>query len=432
MKIDDFYVENKKEINALSKVKLNISKELEKLLLSKPTNGHTEYYSIIQKWRGKIIERVFAVRLKRGATPQYQEVIRRVEGNKLILTKNIYLNCCGGYICVWEESRPSPYNFDKERAYNKWFDSYIFYYNVFTTPLFTFDDLIKLDESLKYCNWKGESIIEYITMYRKCPEIEIISKLGYERLRYNTAILKKLKDKKFVKFLWRERGNDNIKNVTGQIVLKAYKHNLSIDEAYMLDSTERSFRTYDFKKDYPMLDIEKTKKYLIRNKVSLSSYCDLLEALKYFHLDLTDTKNSYPKDFQYWHDYYINQMETDKNKDIDIKIKEQANKYKRILKPINDEIKMLFPNCTLDFINEGEALNHCVGRMGYNKKMANGESLIIFVRKEEDKPLYTMEYDPKGKKIKQLYGDHDTQPEQSIKDIIYNVWLPKVKRMRFA
>ena len=43
------------------------------------------------------------------------------------------------------------------------------------------------------------------------------------------------------------------------------------------------------------------------------------------------------------------------------------------------EIKMLFPKCTLDFINEGEALNHCVGRMGYNKKMANGESLIIFI-----------------------------------------------------
>lgn len=32
----------------------------------------------------------------------------------------------------------------------------------------------------------------------------------------------------------------------------------------------------------------------------------------------------------------------------------------------------------------------------------------------------------------QLYGDHDTQPEESIKDIIYNVWLPKVQKMRFA
>lgn len=431
MKIDDFYVENKKEINALSKVKLNISKELEKLLLSKPTNGHTEYYSIIQMWRGKIIERVFAVRTFRGK-PEIQEVIRRIEGNKKILVKNMYFSQMCGYRCVWSNTKPSYYLFDLKREYNEWLYSNIAYYNVFTYQLFTFDDLIKLDDTLKYCNWKGEPIIEYITMYRKCPEIEILSKLGYKRLRYNTAVLKKLKDKKFVKFLWKERGNDNIKNVTGKIVLKAYKHNLSIDETYMLDSTERSFRNYDFKKDYPMLDIEKTKKYLIRNKVSLSSYCDLLEALMYFKLDLTDTKNSYPKDFQYWHDYYINQMETDKNKDIDIKIKEQANKYKRILKPINDEIKMLFPNCTLDFINEGEALNHCVGRMGYNKKMANGESLIIFVRKEEDKPLYTMEYDPKGKKIKQLYGDHDTQPEQSIKDIIYNVWLPKVKRMRFA
>ena len=88
MKIDDFYVENKKEINALSKVKLNISKELEKLLLSKPTNGHTEYYSIIQLWRGKIIERVFAVRTFRGK-PEIQEVIRRIEGNKKILVKNM-------------------------------------------------------------------------------------------------------------------------------------------------------------------------------------------------------------------------------------------------------------------------------------------------------------------------------------------------------
>ena len=43
-----------------------------------------------------------------------------------------------------------------------------------------------------------------------------------------------------------------------------------------------------------------------------------------------------------------------------------------------------------------------------------------------------MEYDPKGKKIKQLYDDHDKEPEQSIKDIIYNVWLTKVKIMRFA
>lgn len=431
MKIDDYFKINKKELNALSKVKLKINKDIENLLLSKAIDSHTEYYSIIQMWRGKIIERVFAVRIFRDK-PEFQEVIRRIEGNKMILVKNMYFSQMCGYRCVWSNTKPAYYLFDLKREYNEWLYSNIAYYNVFTYSLFTFDDLIKLDESLKYCNWGNEPIIEYITMYRKCPEIEIISKLGYKRLRYNSSVLKKLKDKKFIKFLWNEKDNVDVNYVTGQIVLKAYKHNLSIKETYAIDSVERGFRQYDFKKEYPMLDLEKTKKYLIRNKVSLSSYCDLLKALTYFKLDLTDTKNSYPKDFQYWHDFYINQMETDKNKDIDIKIKEQANKYKRILKPINDEIKMSFPNCTLDFINEGDALHHCVGRMGYNKKMAKGESLIIFIRKEEDKPLYTMEYDPKGKKIKQLYGDHDTPPEESIKDILYNVWLPKVKRMRFA
>lgn len=431
MKISDFYVDNEKEINALKKLKLPINKSTEKLLLSKPTSGYAEYYSLIQKWRGKIIERVFAVRLFRNK-PQYQEVIRRIEGNGLILVKNMYDTYYCGYNVVWDNSKPSPYCWN-EYYRDKWFYTSIKFYNVRTKHLFTLEDLIKLDDTLKYCNWCDEPIIEYITMYRKYPEIEILSKLGYERLRYNTQVLNKLKDKKFVKFLWKQSIEEiDIKNVTGQIVLKAYKNNLSISEVNRMDAIEHEFRRNKFKKDYPMLDIFKTRNYLIRNNISLSNYIDLLKALTYFHLDLTDTKNSYPKDFKYWHDFYTQQMTADQNKLIDIKIVEQANKYKKLLKPISNDIKMMFPKCTYDFIKEGEELHHCVGRMGYNTKMAKGESLIIFVRKEEDKPLYTMEYDPKGKRINQFYGDHDTQPEQSIKDIIYNVWLPKVQKMRFA
>lgn len=430
MKISDIYVDNEKEINALKKLKLPINKSTEKIILSEASTN-TSYYSLIQKWHGKIIERVFAVRLFRNK-PECQEVIRRIEGNKFILIKNLYYSCMGGYRCVWSNSKPTSYYWN-ELDRDKWLIAYVNYYNVYVHRLYGLEDLIKLDDTLKYCNWCDEPIIEYITMYRKYPEIEILSKLGYERLRYNTQVLNKLKDKKFIKFLWKQSIEEiDIKNVTGQIVLKAYKNNLSISEVNRMDAIEREFRRYDFKKDYPMLDIFKTRNYLIRNNISLSNYIDLLKALTYFHLDLTDTKNSYPKDFKYWHDFYTQQMTADQNKEIDIKIVEQVNKYKKLLKPINDDIKMLFPKCTYDFINEGEALHHCVGRMGYNKKMAKGESLIIFVRKEEDKPLYTMEYDPKGKRINQFYGDHDTQPEQSIKDIIYNVWLPKVQKMRFA
>lgn len=70
--------------------------------------------------------------------------------------------------------------------------------------------------------------------------------------------------------------------------------------------------------------------------------------------------------------------------------------------------------------------------MGYNKKMANGESLIIFIRKKEapDTPFITMEYNPKSKKINQLYGDHDKQPDKEIQKIIYNQWLPTIKTIK--
>lgn len=70
--------------------------------------------------------------------------------------------------------------------------------------------------------------------------------------------------------------------------------------------------------------------------------------------------------------------------------------------------------------------------MGYNKKMANGESLIIFIRKKEDPdtPFITMEYNPKSKKINQLYGDHDKQPNKEIQKIIYNQWLPTIKTIK--
>ncbi|MBQ8876111.1 MAG: PcfJ domain-containing protein [Clostridia bacterium] len=34
-----------------------------------------------------------------------------------------------------------------------------------------------------------------------------------------------------------------------------------------------------------------------------------------------------------------------------------------------------------ELVAEGKALNHCVGRGHYESKMANGQSLIFFVRK---------------------------------------------------
>lgn len=435
MKIKDYFINNKKEITALSKLKLPLKKSTEKLLLSKPTTKDIEYYSLIQLWRGKIIERVFAVRLKRKLKPEYQEVIRRIEGNGLIITRNMYYGNLCGYRTVWDETRPSPYHFNKETAYNVWFVDYIQYYNVWIKEyLFTMDDIAAIDSSLKYCAWRKQPIIDWVTIYRKHPEIEMISKVGLDRLLYNTKVLEMLKDKSFKKYLYWCGGDDN---TIGKDILYGYRHSLSMQELYKKREIDRIIKVII--EAYPTIPKEPLYKYLNKyyetnnRHMNSSSYIDMIRAEEYLHLDLSLEKNIFPHDFQYWHDYYTKQYQAALNKDTDILIEEQAVKYKKLAKEV-EGLKLLIPTKTSEFISEGKALKHCVGRMGYNTKMARGETLILFVRKQEeiDKPFITMEYDPKQKKIKQLYGYKDSVPEESIKDIIYNKWLPKVKRLKFA
>lgn len=69
-------------------------------------------------------------------------------------------------------------------------------------------------------------------------------------------------------------------------------------------------------------------------------------------------------------------------------------------------LTVVLPSHLEDLLREGQSLGHCVGRCGYDTNTINGISCIIFVRKEDDPqtPFYTMEYDLKYKKIRQLYG----------------------------
>ena len=81
---------------------------------------------------------------------------------------------------------------------------------------------------------------------------------------------------------------------------------------------------------------------------------------------------------------------------------------------------------TYSAIKEGNALSHCVGHNGYDKKMAKQETLIFFVRKIEelDKPFVTLEYSLKSKKVLQCYAYKNTKPEEKVWNFVNKKWLP--------
>ena len=60
-------------------------------------------------------------------------------------------------------------------------------------------------------------------------------------------------------------------------------------------------------------------------------------------------------------------------------------------------------------------MHHCVGRMNYDIRFAQEESLIFFVRMKEqpDKPLVTLEYSLKTHRVLQCYASHNTKPTKT-------------------
>lgn len=431
--IDDLFVKNKKQAEALAKAKLPISKKLEKKILSYAVGKRSIEVKTIQKYRGKILERTWSVRKYRGVQ-EMQEIERRLEGAGYVVFRNVYCTMCG-YKVAWYNSNIPYYRFNMH-DYGIWDYCEKHYCNIWCKHLFTDKDIIELDPNLKYYSYNSNSsipLIDYITIYRAFPKCEILMKLGFGTLCKNSKILKQLEDKNFIKFLWKNKKCHCYYN--GTMVMSAYKSGLSIEEKNAIDRFNSRISGFavlhsDF---IEVVSKDRLRKYIVDKGIDIGTYFDLISAIKYLHLDLTDTKNIFPKDFGYWHNYYTNQVECMKNKETDEKMKVVADKYLKLAKKSYEDICLMIPHSSMELIVEGEKLHHCVGRMGYNRKMANGTSLIIFVRKVEDKdtPFLTLEYDPKAKKVLQFYGDHDKQPEDHYKDIIYNKWLPQVARIRF-
>lgn len=80
-----------------------------------------------------------------------------------------------------------------------------------------------------------------------------------------------------------------------------------------------------------------------------------------------------------------------------------------------------------ELFREGEALNHCVGRMGYADKMAKFRTAIFFIRKEKDPevPYVTLELSlTKWDKL-QCYGKGDTWAGKLV-DSFVKKWIKDV------
>lgn len=418
----------------LTKITASIPKEVSEWGEKNATNRGTAFVGMLSLRYGEIVERTFAVRRYTKKGVLITEVRRRATGHAQTMVKNLLFAQIGGYIPVFEcedrYSRCQGWNlkaFDKE-DYDVWYEASL-PLNFYT--LYLNAEMLTETDEFKYCGYSCGDVIDYLNKYRQNPMVEYFGKLD---LPLSSALISKAdKDKRFKTFLLKNALDVRLHGT--QATVYAYNHNMSIP-----DASDKIQSTREARKRIPMLkghnlNEERIINYCKEHSIGYSSYNDYLGSVIALGLDLNDTKNVYPKDFTAMHDLRVAEYESLKAKADREKRKELYESFARAgekataYEYTDNEYTLIAPRDICELKTEGAILEHCVGKMGYDKKMADGKIVIMFLRKANDisTPYVTIEYDLKQLKLLQAYAKKNTNPPSEAMAFI-NKWLQIIKK----
>ena len=412
--------------------------------------GNTRFYSYLTTWKKELVKITVAVRHYRKQWIYKQVSVHGLKSDNC-LARDIEFFYIGGYVVGWYDL--GVYKKPKEWEDGKWYSCERKYFNPYSITV-NLDYLERFPE-YKYSEYKNAmyaDILGYLRLYEQFPEMEYLIKSGLKYYAMSKTILRQMqKDKSFHKWLVAHK---NYSLIYGgyycHAILQAYKKNLPLDSVQAFEKRKNELIRDYYIKSIPKIIIKKGVKgeyerffnYIDKYNINEYMYRDYVEACKYLNLDCHDDKIRYPKDFKRWHDIRIEEMsiirkeEERKAKLLRDKAarerkkrleKEQreltenflkaAEKYLPLAGFTGDEHYAIFiAQSQAELIKEGNALSHCVGRSGYDRKMAREETLIFFVRKLEalDTPFVTLEYSIKQKKVLQCYAYDNEKPEDNV------------------
>lgn len=402
--------------------------------------GLIRYYSYLAKNDGELVKITVAVKIYKGKWYCKQVAVHGLRSSECFC-KDIEYSFMGGYKVGWyaEGMTSTPRWFED----GKWYSCEDKYFNPFA-PCINPEYAYKLPQ-FKYSAvelYKGDDLLKYLRIYEQYPQAEYLVKLGLSQYTDSKQILEKIaKDKRFRKWL----ANNRAELVTPRqyyisSIMNAYKSNNPLKEVQAYEEAKKTLC-----KDRNLAPIRNMLKgdykpyfeYIDKQNITHRLYLDYLNACNFLGLDMTEDKNRYPHDFKRWHDIRIDEYHTAKalkdesdKKELYSKFKTIAEKYLPLTNVNKGGFVVIIAQSPSELIKEGEALHHCVGRMGYDQKFVREESLIFFIRSAEDikTPLVTVEYSIEKKKVLQCYADHNTKPNESVMSFVNDIWLPHANK----
>ena len=435
--MDDRYI-----LDKLKAEPMTTPREVMNYIFKNANHGGCCFIKYLQWWHNKLIIRTFGYTYRKRSASKYlhTEVERAVVGMEYAVRKNLYKTQMGGYHAAFSENQKSSTNYYGYTYYYFSPDDFNVWYTEkaagMYSPVINIDYLYTL-KKYKYCGYSGkQDLKEYLEAYDKNPMVEYFGKAG---LKYTAMLGKKAKkDKQFAKFIVQHAYSVNVYGY--KITVYAYEHKCSFKDAEEVIRARQDADSF-FKGSMGVnykVDRVKLHEYAKLNcgKYRTGLYIDYWNACVQLGYDMRDTKNSMPSDFHRMHEVRTAEYASYKAKlnrkaaaELNKKIKATASKY--MFDFSNEKYTIVLPQTKNDFEREGEALHHCVARMGYDLKMANGQIIIAFVRMVEDPKQHyvTVEYNLDEKRIMQMHGKDNCTPDKETRAFIEK-WAKKVKEVQ--
>lgn len=399
-------------------------------------NANVEKYSVIEKLPdGSFYERIFACKETKKDGFVWQEIMAVSEkygkiGRNIFWCDSCY--CAGMHVFGFDGKDYVSHYYGESIEYSPvmfQLSDYIEENRVYRECLTSPEEIITADNSLKYFAYDVSGniqMIDYIALYRKYPIAEMLMKCCITGM-YNDAALKEITSNKAFR-AWLFKKKDNLWRLSFRTAFNSFKKNPEMNpDEYSNEISKRIMYAKKtsftdkvlYKKIRKHATAEKIYEYLKNKSINHYTYEDYIRACDWLELDLSDTKVLFPKNFRKYHDDYTKQYddyhriqrqkeERDERADIAKRMADTADRCS-YLEYRDKKYKVIIARTKKELIHEGSVLHHCVGRMGYDKKQADGTSVICFIRRygKLDKPFVTVQVDLKNISVMQCYGDHD-------------------------
>lgn len=272
-------------------------------------------------------------------------------------------------------------------------------------------------------------------MYKYRSEIEFLQKinawkmatdLAYDATEYDGWHVRKAVDCRVITKKWLHENKRFFKNTDRSFRDYELERRIKARGGTLVPGIEKVLTYQDINKIPKAAKMNRFQNWFLKNKINFDYYVDYISMLNELDIPIDTDNLIMPKDLVKAHDNAVKLLIQHKSEIEQRKFEKRLKSLARYERVIGD-FHFRAPITSVELIQEGKALSHCVGSARYTKDHASGKTTIIFIRKksEQEKSFYTMEY--QFGRIIQIRGKHNQSAPEDVRQAA-DEWLLEINK----